>query len=303
MKPVHEQLECSDGTEWVSCKRIHGDDFGCLWHFHPELEITLVNSGGSCRRVGDKIANLRNGDLTLLGSNLPHDFRNDPIPGTPLRKVDALNVQFHPDFLGKIWSTQADTMPLQRLLHQASSGLQIIGPTRDRVERMMTKMVGASSLRRMILLLEILEDLSSSEDLEIISSSGFTPGIESSDGEHMAAICSFIQKHIGGPIYLSDIARHLRLSEVTFSRFFRSRTGKTFPTYLNEIRISRVCRMLSETDKSVGEIAWDCGFDSIANFQRQFKRQQGCTPKGYRSRIARLNPLSSQPVGTVMLNP
>ena len=95
----------------------------------------------------------------------------------------------------------------------------------------------------------------------------------------------------------------LVMSEITFSRYFRSRTGKTFPTYLNEIRISRVCRLLAETDKPVGEIAWDCGFDSIANFQRQFKRIQGCTPKAYRSRIAGLAAPAAGPVGTVLLNP
>lgn len=302
-KPVHEQLECSDGTEWVSCKRIRGDDFGCIWHFHPELEITLVLSGGSCRRVGDKIENLHEGDLTFLGSNLPHDYRNDRIPGTRFRPVDALNIQFHPDFMGTRWSSQGDTAPLQRLLHQAADGFRILGPTRDRIQAAMLKMTGVSSLRRMILLLEILEDLSTSPDLETISSYGFTPEVVHSDGETMSAICNFIQDHIGSPIYLSDIARHLRMSEITFSRYFRSRTGKTFPTYLNEIRISRVCRLLAETDKPVGEIAWDCGFDSIANFQRQFKRIQGCTPKAYRHRIAGLHAPAAGPVGTVLLNP
>lgn len=285
MKPFHEQLTHETSTEVVACQRIRGKDFGCLWHFHPELEITLVCSGGSHRWIGDKISPLLKGDLTFLGSNLPHDYRNDPVPGQPLQDVDAVNIQFHPAFLGERWLGHAEMASLQRLIQRASSGLQIIGKTRDVVEALMLETHESHGLRRLILLLEIFSLLEKSPDLVQISSPGFTPEIPLSDSERMGKVSAYIQDNIEKPLYLATVAEYIGMTEVTFSRYFRARTGKTFPTYLNEIRIARVCRLLAETDGTVSEIAWGCGFDSIANFQRQFKRNQSCTPTTYRKRI------------------
>lgn len=289
MKPIREQPTPLFATEVVACERIRGDDFGCLWHFHPELELTLVLSGGTHRWVGDKISPLENGDLTFLGSNLPHDFRNDAAPGRPLKKVHAINIQFHPGFLGKSWLEHAEMTSIQKLFQDASNGFQVTGKLRDRVERLMMKMVDAHGVRRLILLLEIFDELGESQkDLTRIASPGFTPEIQISDSERMGTVSAFIQQHIEKPLYLSDVAKHVGMSEVTFSRYFRSRTGKTFPNYLNELRVARVCRLLAETDDTISGIAWSCGFDSMANFQKQFTRLQNCTPKEYRRRALRL---------------
>ena len=285
MKPIREQLAHQASTEVVACQHIRGKDFGCIWHFHPELELTLVRSGGSHRWIGDKIAPLLQGDLTFVGSNLPHDYRNDPVPGRPLQDVDALNIQFHPSFLGEHWLAHAEMASLQRLFQRATSGLQIIGKTRDAVEALMLRTYGARGIRRLILLLEIFSLLENSPDLVEISSPGFTPEIPLSDSERMGKVSAFIQDNIEKPLYLATVADYIGMTEVTFSRYFRARTGKTFPTYLNEIRIARVCRLLAETDGTISEIAWSCGFDSMANFQRQFKRNQDCTPTQYRKRI------------------
>lgn len=284
MKPIREQLAPASATEVVACERVRGKDFGCHWHFHPEMEITLVLSGGSNRWVGDKISPLEPGDLTFLGSNLPHDFRNDPVAGRRVRAVNAITVQFHPEFLGGSWLAHAEMTSILRLFQRAADGLQVTGKTRERVEAMILKLPASRGVRRLILLLEILGEMAASNELVRISSPGFTPEIQISDGRRMALVSAFIGEHIEKPIYLAEVARHIGMTEVTFSRYFRARTGKTFPNYLNEMRVARVCRLLAETDHTVSEIAWSCGFESMANFQKQFRRIQGCTPKDYRRR-------------------
>lgn len=286
-KPIQEQLAAQSAPDVVACSHIEGDDFGCQWHFHPELELTLVLSGGTHRWIGDKITPLKKGDLTFVGSNLPHDYRNEATPGKPFKRVKAVNVQFHPQFLGRNWLSRAEMMPVQRLFQKAESGLEITGETRDRVASLMSRMLSSHGLKRLILLMRILDDLAGSDDLIQISSPGFTPEIDIAASERMGMVASYIQENISKPIYLADVARHIGISEVTFSHYFRSRTGKTFPAYLNEIRIARVCRQLAETDDTVSEIAWNCGFDSMANFLKHFKKIHGCTPKQYRQRVFR----------------
>jgi AraC-like DNA-binding protein/mannose-6-phosphate isomerase-like protein (cupin superfamily) len=286
-KPIQEQLAAQSAPDVVACARIEGKNFGCQWHFHPELELTLVQAGGTHRWIGDKITPLKPGDLTFVGSNLPHDYRNEELAGRPTKPVKAVNVQFHPQFLGKNWLHRAEMTPVQRLFQQADSGLEITGATRDRVASTMVKMLSAHGLKRLILLMQILDDLATSDELIQISTPGFSPEINIAESERMGMVAAYIQENINKPIYLGDVAKHIGISEVTFSHYFRSRTGKTFPTYLNELRISRVCRMLAETDETVSQIAWSCGFDSMANFLKHFKRIHGCTPKQYRQRVFR----------------
>jgi transcriptional regulator GlxA family with amidase domain len=61
------------------------------------------------------------------------------------------------------------------------------------------------------------------------------------------------------------------MSNVTFNRFIKKRTGKTFINYLNEIRISYAARWLMEKNLTVFEIAFEAGFNNIANFNKVFK--------------------------------
>ena len=286
MKPVFEQLV----PMMVANGRVRGKNFGCQWHFHPEMELTLVLSGGTQRWVGDKIAPLREGDLTFLGSNLPHDYRNDPAPGVPFKEVNAINIHFHPEFLGKNWLQWGDMIMIQRLFQEAAHGLEVTDSTRERVSQIMIKMLRTQGIKRLILLLDILQELSVSPHLVRIASPGYFHELQVSDKARMGMISSFIHEKMAYPLYVKDVAKHVGMSEGAFSRYFRSLTRKTFPAYLNELRVARVCRLLAETDATVTEIALHCGFDSMANFETQFHRHQNCSPKVYRQRAMSIAP-------------
>lgn len=291
MKPIYERLAPLAATDVVACERVRGKDFGCQWHFHPELELTLVQSGGTHRWVGDKISPIHTNDLVLLGSNLPHDYRNDPPANTRPKQVNAIVVQFHPEFLGKTWMERSHMNSLKRLFQKAAHGLQITGKTSDDVAELMQQILRSRGLQRVILLLEIFKRLTGgTRDLSPIASPGFSPEIQISDRERMGQISAYLQQHLEEPLYLNEVARHMGMTEVSFSRYFRSRSGKTFPAYLNELRVARICRMLAETDDTISEIALKCGFDSIANFEKQFRRLQQCSPKEYRQRAWRIGP-------------
>jgi AraC-like DNA-binding protein len=289
MKAIIEHLPALAAKDSVACEIVRGRDYGCQWHFHPELELLLTLKGGTHRRIGDNISALEDGDLVLIGSNLPHDFRNDRGPGIPFRPVHAIVLQFRRDFLGASWLERNDMSRVQRLFQLAGHGLQITGDTRKRVTQLLKRTPQARGIHRLTITLQILAILSSSRELRRISSPGFAPEVQISDHERMGMISTFIEERIAEPLYLKQVARHAGMSEVSLSRYFRSRTGKTFPAYLNELRVARVCRLLAETDATVTEIALSCGFDSMANFDAQFSRLHGCSPKAYRQQALRIS--------------
>jgi len=79
-----------------------------------------------------------------------------------------------------------------------------------------------------------------------------------------------------------------------FSRFFRLHTGKTFPEFVNELRIGRACRLLAEGEMNVTEIAFACGFGNLSNFNRQFHRLRHTSPSAFRDAVV-TRALKSQP--------
>jgi AraC-like DNA-binding protein/mannose-6-phosphate isomerase-like protein (cupin superfamily) len=289
MKAILEQLPPGSATDVVACEVVRGIDYGCQWHFHPEVELLLTLKGGTHRWIGDNISPIKRGDLVLIGPNLPHDFRNVHAPGARFGHVHAIVLQFRMDFLGPEWLARNEMSRSLRLLQLSRHGIEITEQTRDEVARLMEQCTHCNGLRRLIFTLQILELLGSSRNIKRIASPGFAPEVQISDTIQMGKISHYIDSHISEPIYIKQLAKYIGMSEVSLSRYFKSRTGKTFPTYLNELRVARVCRLLAERDATIMEHAISCGFDSYANFEKQFVRFQGCSPRVYRKRALGLD--------------
>jgi AraC-like DNA-binding protein len=288
-KAIIEHLPALAAKDLVACEVVLGQNYGCQWHFHPEVELLLTLHGGTHRRIGDNISPLAPGDLVMIGANLPHDFQNSRERGLPFRRVHAIVLQFRTDFLGPSWLERNDMIRVQQLFRLAGHGLEITGGTRRKVTQLIKCTSRARGIQRLIITLEILAVLSASRELNPISSPGFAPEVQISDRERMGAISAFIEQRITEPIYLEQVARRAGMSAASLGRYFRTRTGKTFPAYLNELRVARVCRLLVETDATVTEVALACGFDSMANFDQQFRRLHGCSPTAYRQQALRVS--------------
>lgn len=282
MKLTLEKRSPLAATEVVACETVRGANFGCVWHHHPEFEITLVKRGGTERWVGDKLTPLKQGDLILLGSDLPHDFRNDHAPGRRLRKVEAIVVQFMPHLLGADWLQHPSMRPVRELFQRAQLGLDVRGAARRRATRQVMQISKANGLRRVVLLLELLDDLARSKELREIASPGFHAAIGAASSDRLGTVLAHIEEHLTEPIYVPVLAAMAGLSESAFSRLFKSCTNRTVPQYVNELRIARACRLLAETDQTVSQIADACGYPTPAHFQRQFHRHQNRSPLVYR---------------------
>ncbi len=285
MKPIVEMLSPMASAEAVVCEVVRGQDFGCVWHYHTECEITLVVKGGTERLVGNNISPLAPGDLVFLGSNVPHDYRNVPAPGEKPAEVEAIVVQFMPQLPGHDdWLQRSTMKPIRRLFQRAEQGLEVTGITRLTATRMVREMQHVHGMKRVILLLQLLDLLSNSEELQEISSA-VLPQPRPGASDRIGTACEYIASHLPEPVYVADLAAIVGLGRSAFSRLFKKSTGRTVPQYVNELRIARACLLLAETDLTVSQIAMDCGFVSPAHFQRQFREHQHCVPLVYRSRV------------------
>lgn len=281
MKPVFEK---TPQRQWESfhCEVVRGSSYNATWHFHPEYQLTLVLKSHGHRLVGDKITPLQAGDLVLLGSNLPHVWHQEEAHGQSSRAVHAIIVRFLETFLGGDFLEIPEAEPVRRLLKRAARGLHITGRTREVVADKMQRLAASQGLERVAQLLSILETLARSKEVQPIASAGFVPNLSRDDQGRMERVCNFIHTRLGEPIDREQVAAEAHLSIGAFSRFFKLRTGKTLPEYVNELRVGRACRLLAEADTKVTDVAMECGFQNLANFNRRFREITKVTPREYR---------------------
>lgn len=282
-------LENTPHREWESfhCEVVRGRGYGAQWHFHPEHQLTLVLKSRGYRVVGDSLAPLSAGDLVLVGSNLPHVWHQDEGSGRDRNAVHAIVIRFAGDFLGDHFLQRPELEAVRLLLKRASRGLQITGKTRDAAAKRIEGLAALKGLARVIELLAILDELASSREMKPLSSARFVPELKGSDQGRMEKVFRYIHANLGEVIDRDQAAAHASLSPGAFSRFFKTRTGKTLPQYVNELRIGRACSRLAEEDVKITDLALDCGFGNLANFNRQFQRVTGMTPRAYRHEFQR----------------
>jgi AraC-like DNA-binding protein len=304
---VKAVLEKTPRAQWESfhCEVVRGSSYHAMWHFHPEYQLTLVLESRGHRMVGDDITPLHPGDLVLVGPNLPHVWhqesrsaeratrkgtgRETASPLSAIRgpdcEVHAIIVRFLDTFLGCEFLERPELQPVRALLRKASRGLHITGCTRDIVAEAMQRLSQAKGLARIRELLAILDLLATSRDVKPIASAGFVPRISTDDQERMQRVFRYIDRNLAEEIDRTRAAAAAHLSPGAFSRFFKLRTGRTLPEYVNALRIGRACEMLADDKWKVADIAMECGFANLANFNRHFRRITKLSPREYRRRF------------------
>lgn len=294
-QPILETTPQSS-RESFHCEVVKGSGYGARWHFHPEVQLTLVLKSAGYRIVGDNIAPLVPGDLVLVGASLPHVWHQEEGRGnvkcgvrnaeSRKEKADAVHaivVRFREDFLGDHFLQSPEMEAVRRLLKRSARGLQVRGATRDTVAGLMQELAESQGLRRLVKLLEIVNVLAASKHLHPVASANFSPELRDSDTPRMQRVMRYIHDRLDEVIEREEVARCAALSEGAFSRFFKTRTGKTLPQYINELRVGNACTRLRDADAKVADIALACGFENLANFNRQFRAITGMSPREYRS--------------------
>jgi AraC-like DNA-binding protein len=259
-----------------SCPRFVGP-----FHYHPEIELTLILGSSGHRYVGDHIGRFAPGDLVLFGANLPHMYLGDTKSSG---RAQALVLQFLPGCLGPDFFQLGELRNVQQLLKKARVGLSFFGRTRDKVAPLLVELQGRQGLDRVTGFLEILGHLGRSRERRVLASPTFSPSLALYQGERINRVCELISQKFREGVTQGEAARVARMSAPSFSRFFRRATGRTFRAFLNEVRVGHASRLLLESDRTVAEICYDSGFGNLSNFNRQFLKLRSVSPRDYRKK-------------------
>lgn len=285
MKPLfqHIYLKNDESYNVLYVNRLH---FVVPWHFHPELEIMLVLEGEGSRIVGDNVGHYTEGDLVMVGSNLPHCWKSGAIhyqqKGAQAKKARAHVILFKQDCWGDNFFNLPEFRHLQQLFKKAERGIRFTGATQRAVALKMATAYALKGARRFALFVQILEDLYESRDGELLASEAYESNNLGADMQRINAVLDFMVRNFHRPVKLDEAAAQAFMSPTSFCRYFKARTNKSFGRLLNELRVGHAKKLLVENNRNVDQICLESGFVNASNFFKQFRVIAGCTPAQYR---------------------
>jgi len=287
MKAVELNLPKGFNESFTVFKEV-GTSFPVPWHYHEHYELVLVLKSSGRRMVGDHIGHFEPDDLVFMGSMLPHVWVNDEeyMQGSADSEAEAIVIHFTSDFLGPNILNIPEMENLKKMLKVSQRGVAFRGKTRDQINAIVRRMPESSGLKRISLLFEIFDLLANTSSYELLASPSFMQNYHRETDHRFRDIMKYIIENHNQRITLKDVAEVANMSNTAFCNYFKERFRMTFVEYLNSIRIGQACVLMSESDHNIAQIAYRCGFNNLANFNRQFKKHKDITPSKYREQIA-----------------
>ena len=249
-------------------------------HYHEEFELNFIeNAEGAKRIIGDSIEFIANEELVLVGSNIPHGWFSKE---TETDSIHEITIQFHRDLFDEKFLKRKQMNFLNTMLERSARGLSFSQETIRAIKPRLIQLSQSHDFNSVIELLSILHQLSISKDSKTLTSPTFANENSQYDSRRIEKVLEYMRKNYQKDISLEDISKLLNMTVVSFSRFIKKMTGKTFVDSLNEIRLDHSSRMLIDTRQSIADISIQCGYHNLSYFNRIFKKKHGCTPKEYR---------------------
>ncbi len=280
MKPLVEKLPLSGDTSFVA-RTFRTPQFEVPWHQHIEYELILFTEGEGVSFIGNYVGEFKAGDIFFLGANLPHTFQKahkDIITA-------AVVVQFKEDFWGGNFMQLPECRLIKNLFVTSMQGLKIKGESRQKLNPLIRELEYLQGFERIIRLCECLLLVAREEEYETVSTQEMEQ-FHPRNKERIDKIFQYTIDYFQEPIRLDDIAKNAGMSVPAFCHYFKKSTKKTYIDFLNEVRIGYACKQLIDTRKSIETICYESGFNTLANFNKQFLKLKLHTPSGYRKNFS-----------------
>lgn len=257
------------------------------WHYHPAIEIMYITRGIGTRFVGDCIEQYEEGDVCMIGPNLPHEWRNDDAYFDKESGLRATCICLF--FKREIFDPNFIRLPemnnIRDLIERSRRGLKFIGKSKLEITRFIRSSVNDVGVRKVTNLLTLLELMATSTEYELLASVGFTNSVNSEDFERFNKVYKFLVKNFATSIRLEEVSTLVGLTPTAFCRYFKERTKKTFVEYLNEMRIGYSKKLLLENKMKISTISGEVGFPNLSNFISQFKKVTGMSPSQFQKQF------------------
>ena len=258
-------------------------EFNFPVHYHEEYELNFIENAKGVRRVvGSSMEEIDNYELVLGGPNIPHAWFTYKCKSESIFEV---TIQFHRDLFHEIFLKRNQLNFIRSLFERSLKGVSFSRRTIERLAPRIKALAEKAGFESVLDLMSILHELSLSPDSRTLSDDiTYNSDLIYADSQRVEKVIDFINTNFSRVVRLAEAADLVEMTETAFSRFFKTKTGITFVDYLNDIRIGHASRLLIDTTSPIGEIAQECGFISITNFNRLFKKRKGLVPKDFREK-------------------
>lgn len=285
MKALYQKLPLSKDSSFIF-ERYESPYFETPLHYHEEIEIVLCDGGYGKKVIGNHTSEYHEGDIMILGSNLPHLFQADSqfYKGNSHKKPASVVIQFRIDSFGNDLLNLVEFQKIKNLIEKSEHGIEILGEKKEKIKNLIKENLRKSGFERFLTLLEILNLMANCKQFRTLSQIGMK-GLSTKDSERMHAVFDLLINRYKEEITVIDAASLTHFSKEAFCRYFKTRTQKTFLEYLIDIRISQACKLLRETDLNILEICYESGFNNLSNFNRQFRKKMKVSPLAFRKQF------------------
>ena len=284
MKPLIEKLPLTEDTSFLA-KTFCTPHFEVPWHQHAEYELILFTAGEGASFIGNYVGDFKCGDIFFLGSNLPHTFQK----ADKDLFTSAVVVQFKEDFWGNGFMQMPESRQIKNLFDISAHGLRINEKCRLLLAPLIKHLEKASGFDRVITLCRCLLLIAEQQDYITLSTQEIK-AFSSKNKERIDKILQYTIDYFQEPVTLADVAGNVAMSVPAFCNYFKKSTKKTYIDFLNEVRVGYACKQLIDTQNNIASICYDSGFNTLANFNKQFLKVKKRTPSVYRKTFMNREP-------------
>jgi AraC-like DNA-binding protein len=251
------------------------------WNYHPEYEIHMITESTGKMFVGDHIGPFGPGNLLLVGPDLPHHWVSDIGPGQSIQGRDVV-LQFTGSFIEEARKVFPEFGRISQLLEDSGRGIEFHGDDARGCGELLLAIGGSDGLARVALFVSLLQGMLTAREKHCLAGETYRPELTVGGDARIGNVIEYIVRNIQD-VRMSAAAGIVGMTESTFSRHFKKMTGNNFVDCVRKIRIARACTLLESEGLGVTDICFECGFQNISNFNRNFRREKGMTPREYRS--------------------
>jgi AraC-like DNA-binding protein len=276
------ELEKVDFADKSGFTAAYISDPGGMWHFHHEYELILNLKSFGTRIIGDNVELFDRYSMIFVANNIPHSWNHYKHQGG-LPDNHGITCHFRREALGDAFLSQYELKPLNDLLAEARRGIAFSETDARLAEPFLHTMVSSTGIDKMVAFFSLMNILCSTEKKRLLCSDDYRHASDTRVNRKMTDVYTYIRENYHRPITLTEVAAVAEMGPFSFSRYFKRNSGAGVVEYINRVRSNRACYLLRETDNPINEIAVECGFQSISNFNKQFRKSNLTTPSEYRS--------------------